>query len=325
MNKKLNELLNVEILRKVPQKLKPIEYLVDKLSISKESAYRRMRGEIPFSFEEIAILSLDLGFSVDEVIGNNREDRIFFDLISKRKSEESFLSIFQEYSNFTELICKAEDKKMIVSINRLSLCMMLRYDSLFKLFYYKWLHQMSDVCINQSFSELVIPQEILDIRDKYKKSILSLDKLNFIIDKELFLSTVREIQYYYGRKLLSEQEVLLLKQDLIHLLANLESLMQKGCNENSCEYNFYLASLDVEANTVWISYDSHIASHFWLYPVNPVILNDQKISEMHKKWLESLKKYSVLITQSNEILQTKFIDRQRKHIENITNDLTYYE
>ncbi|MDR2085921.1 MAG: hypothetical protein LBP72_01980 [Dysgonamonadaceae bacterium] len=327
MNKKLNDLLNVEILKKVPKNLKPIEYLVDMLSISKESAYRRMRGEIPFSFDEISSLSLDLDFSVDEIIGNKKEDRIFFDAISKPEGrvEESFLAILRDYYKLTESVCKATQKDMILSINRLIPCLLLKYDSLFKLLYYQWIHQTSTIRINHPFSEIVIPTEISELRKKYKKLVQPMRSANIIVDKNIFLSTIREIQYYYGRKLISENELLTLKQDLIKLLFDIEFLMQKGCNESGCEYNFYLSMLNIESNTAWISFDSNIISRFWLYPVNPIIISNPKTSNAHKKWLESLKKYSILITQSNEILQTKFIDKQREYIENITNDLIFYE
>jgi hypothetical protein len=327
MNKKLNELLNAEILKKLPKNLKPVEYLVDKLAISKESAYRRMRGEIPFTLEEINFLSHDLDISVDEVIGISKNNRVFFDTMANplNKAEESFLYMLQDYYKLAESVYRATEKDIIISINRLTPCLLLRYNSLFKLLYYRWIHQTANVCINHSFSSTDISSEILNVRDKYRQLSHLAKTVNFIVDKDLFLSTVREIQYYCGRKLISEKEVLMLKHDLLRLLSDIEQVMQNGCNKSGCKYNFYLAMLNVETNTASISFDSNIASHFWLYPVSPVIINGQKVCEAHRKWLESLKKSSVLITQSNEMLQTKFIEKQRKYIESITDDLICYE
>jgi hypothetical protein len=54
--------LTTKILDSIPKNIKPIEYLIKILDISKESAYRRLRGEIPFTFEEMSKLSLDLDF-----------------------------------------------------------------------------------------------------------------------------------------------------------------------------------------------------------------------------------------------------------------------
>ncbi|MDR2057665.1 MAG: hypothetical protein LBP83_05180 [Dysgonamonadaceae bacterium] len=327
MNKKLNDLLVTKILDHVSQNIKPVEYLIDILQISKESAYRRMRSEIPFSFEEIALLSLNLGFSVDEIIGNIKKNRVYFDSLcnSSVNPKENFMAMFSDYYKFIELISKSKEKEVLASLNQLSPFLLIKYKSLFKLFYYKWTHQATNISVNHSFSETVVPSEILTMVNNFKPLIKTFSNINFIIDREVFLSFVREIKYYYNRKLITEKEVLDLKQDLIDLLLEIERLMQKGCDEHSCEYNFYLSLLDVETNTSWASFDTNIASHFWLHPVNSVFIYNQGISFMHKKWLESLKKYSVLITQSNEILQTKFIAKQREYIENITNNLLFYE
>jgi hypothetical protein len=300
---------------------------MDILGISKESAYRRMRGEIPFSFNEITLLSLDLEFSVDEVIGNNKYNRIFFDLISNSsmKPEESFLAMLQEYYKFTESVCKSENGEMIISINRLNPCLLMKSDALFKLFYYKWIHQTSNISVNRPFSETHITPEIQIIRNKFASLRETLTNVSYIIDRDVFSCIVREIQYFSSRKLITEEETIILKNDLKSLLRDMEDLMQKGYNEYGCTYNFYLSLLDVETNTTWASFDKNVTSLFWMYSVNPVIINNKEVSFTHKKWLESLKKYSVLITQSNEILQTKFIEKQQKFIENISDTLSYYE
>jgi hypothetical protein len=323
---KKNEFLTSKILDNIPQSIKSINYLIDKLNISRESAYRRLRGDIPYSFEEITNLSLDLGFSVDEVIGMSNGKRIFFDLQTDRSAnpEESFLAMFVEYSKFVDIAKMAENVEIFISNNRINLFLLAKYDFLFKLYYYKWIHQTSCVSINKSFSEITVPEEIMSIRNEFLPKLINFTRANFIIDRDIFLTLVREIQYYYNRKLISDVEIILLKQELLELLNSMELLMQLGINENGSTYNFYLSLLDVETNTINISYDNNMASLYWLYSANAVVIKNQEICFMHKKWLESLKKYSVLITQSNEILQAEFLNKQREYIENINNDLFYY-
>ncbi|KAA6316522.1 hypothetical protein EZS27_033182, partial [termite gut metagenome] len=57
---------------------------------------------------------------------------------------------------------------------------------------------------------------------------------------------------------------------------------------------------------------------------NPIIIRNYEISNLHKNWIESMKKSSILITHSNELLQVEFINKQREHIENLSKDLVYY-
>ncbi|MDR2408392.1 MAG: hypothetical protein LBE13_09830 [Bacteroidales bacterium] len=327
MGKKLNELLITKVRESIPKNIKTVEYLIGKLNISKESAYRRMRGDIPFSFDEVTVLALDLNLSVDEIVGNDIENRVFFDLQVNDlvNSEESFLAMFKEYCKCIEKISKSKEKEMLISINRLCLFLLIKYDSLFKLFYYKWIHQTNNISVNPLFSKVIIPDEILAIKNKCKIVMQKLNNITFIVDRNMFLSIVREIQYYYSRKLISDKDMALLKQELINLINDMEDLMQKGCTESGSTYNFYLSMLDIETNTAWANGDDTNGSLFWIYSVNSVTVYNEKINYMHKKWIETLKKYSVLITQSNEILQVKFIDKQREHIENIAQDLSFYE
>jgi hypothetical protein len=327
MNKELNDLLVTRVNESIPKNVKTVEYLVGKLDVSKESAYRRMRGDIPFTFNEIAILAHDLNFSTDEVLGSNGGERIFFDLQGNNlfNPEESFYAVFKEYYKFTEKIIKSNEKEMIIATNRLNLCFLTRHETLFKLFYYKWIHHSHNVSINSPFSKVEVPAEIIALKEKFRTLIQKMDNTTFIIDRNIFLSFVREVQYYYSRKLISDQDIIHIKKELTILVNQMEHLMQKGCSEYGASYNFYLSLLDIEANTSWASYDNKVGSFFWIYAVNPAVICNEKINTMHKKWLETLKKYSTLITQSNEILQVNFIDKQREYIKNITRDLSFYE
>lgn len=79
MDKNINKALLSKILESIPEHISTVTYLMDFLDISQGAVYRRLKGEIPFSFDEIYKLSENLGFSVDEIFDLKRKDRIFFD------------------------------------------------------------------------------------------------------------------------------------------------------------------------------------------------------------------------------------------------------
>jgi hypothetical protein len=324
MSEKQNELLITRILECIPNNMKPIELLMELLNIGKESAYRRMRGEIPFTFEEIIKLALTLDFSVDEIIGKNKEERIFLDLLANSASnhEESFLAMMQEYYRYIELLAKAQEKELYATFNRITLALLIGYDTLFKLYYYHWKHQTYNVSINDLFSEVTIPPEINAIRLQFKHIRPLMNNVNYIIDRGVFLNIVREIQYYYNRKLISDEEIVILKEELCEVLKNIEVIMQTGYNEYGSATNYYLSMLDIESNMNCATYDGNIASLYWLYPVNSIVIVNQEICNMQKKWIESIKKYSILVTLSNEILQTEFISKQYEYLEDMTKEFT---
>lgn len=326
MKGKQNELLSAKILESIPENIKPIEFLTELLNIGKESAYRRMRSEIPFTFEEITKLALELDFSVDEIIGKNKEERIFLDLQvnSTANHEESFLAMMHEYYKFSELIANAQEKEVYVALNRLSLSLLIGFDTLFKLYYYNWKHQSYNISINDPFSETVIPPEVNAMRHKYKLLKPSIYNMHYIIDRDIFQNITREIQYYYNRKLITDEEIVIIKDELNLVLKNMETIMQTGSNEYGASASYYLSLLDIETNTNCATFDGNITSLYWMHPVNSICIVNQEICNMQKRWIEAIKKYSILVTLSNEILQAEFINKQVKYLNNLTKEIVYF-
>ena len=50
------------------------------LNIGREAAYRRMRGEVPFTFGEAALVAARLSFSLDRIMGTDDPDCVLFRL-----------------------------------------------------------------------------------------------------------------------------------------------------------------------------------------------------------------------------------------------------
>jgi hypothetical protein len=67
---------------------------------SGESAYRRMRGQVPFTFEEVSTLALEFEFSLDEIA--RKIGYIGISIISNglANPEPSFCAILQEFSDY---------------------------------------------------------------------------------------------------------------------------------------------------------------------------------------------------------------------------------
>jgi hypothetical protein len=328
MNVQLNEALIQKIIECIPQNIKPIDYLMEILSISRESAYRRMRGEIAFTFDEIAKLAYKLNFTVDNIIGVQNKELFFFDLKTDHSLNptKDFLLLFRDYFKCIEQICSEPDAESMASLNRFSLFFLVPYDHLFKFYYYKWIHQTYNTPISLHYAETVMSPEIMDLRRHFHSLVKTFNHCSFIIDRNIFLTLVREIQYYFHRNLISKDEVLVLQRELTELLAYLKLLMNRGSNESGFIFNFYLSLLNIDINTSYSSFKggSETISQYWMYAASPVLIKNQEICNLNKKWLESMKKISVLITQSNETLQLEFINKQNEYINTITDSLLYY-
>jgi len=313
----INKLLIADILSKIPENKKPVHYLMDLLGLSIESAYRRIRGEIPFTFNEITKLSLSLGFSVDKLINKDKSDNAYFDMMVDKDAERSevFYQILVQYDNHVQNLYNAKKTASIMSWSHLPPIFQIWYDNIFRFTYYKWLHQANEIPSNLNFSEIIVPDKIKLIQNKLKEYMRSNNNNLFIIGPHMFLNLINEIKYYYRRKLISNKELVLLKDDVRHLIDLLESIVREGVYDEKAKSDFYLSTLEIESNNSYISYDGNEVCYFWVYSLPPLSIRNPDVCAIQKKWLESLKKYSVLITKSNEILQTEYFFKQYEYLD----------
>jgi hypothetical protein len=181
------------------------------------------------------------------------------------------------------------------------------------------MHQSNKTSIKYYYSNFVFPDEIISIQKKLKDMSKKINNVTIILDPNIFVNFIREIQYYYMRKLISEEEFLRLKGEMIGMVNMAEEIARTGEFAPGAKFNIYLSSISIEANSFYVKYDNKQLSHFLVYSIEPFSINNAQVCEVQKRLMESLKKYSTLITQSNEILQIKYFNQQREFIENIEN------
>jgi hypothetical protein len=313
----LDEIIINTVLKNIPKNIKPVAYLMDLLDLSRESVYRRMRKEISFSIEELTRLSLALNFSIDEITERSKNECVFFDLQSNMpiNSSDAFLKMFQIYDNYLQILLKAKKSKTQVALNQLLPLLLVFCDNLFKFSYCKWINEITENPAKPYFFDLVIPPELLCLQKKVATGLMNIGNNTVILSPYIFLDAIKEIQYYYQRKLLKKEELQLLKEDILSFIDLIEKVVQNGGFNPKAKIDIYLSSLHLASNTVCLTHDDFTETHLWMYVTNPIIIRNIEVCEMQKKWFQSSKKHSTLISQSNEILQAKFFDKQREYVE----------
>jgi len=310
-----NKRLVENVLKHIPKNKKPVVYLVNTLNISRESAYRRLRGDIPVTVAELITLATKLEFSIDNAYDQEKQNHAFLDFSRLEKGAANFFVLMlKKYNELLEKLSYAKKLEVMMAFNTFPPPFYVNYLNLFKFAYYKWLYQDNEINRNVSFSEIAIPDEVIHLQRKMKGNLIKGTGVTLILDMEIFLNFIKEIQYFYHRKLLTNEELLLLKKETLYLIEQYEEMVQTGVY-GSTKIQLYLSSLCVNSNTVYYKYDDKTEPLFWIFTVNPVVIQNTEFASMQLKWLNSLKRQSALISQSNEILQAEFFFQQREYIE----------
>lgn len=319
MSNDLNKTILTKVLSYIPDNIKPVNFFMDILDLGKESAYRRLRGEKALSIEELFKLSAELNFSLDEITGNNKKDAVTFNHIGvpNQSHEDNLLEFLHYYESYLNRLISAENSEIICTMNHLLNTMLIGYDHLYKFIFYRWIHQMTEAPLNYYYSDFVIPTEIKEVCHRISFLHTKIKKITFIIDNNLFHNLIKEMQYFYIRGLVNEAELNLFKEELLTYMDDIEKMMSRGMDNNGISINIYLSVFHINSTTSYAAWDDNEESAFWQHYGYPLFTRDREITYRHKRWIDSLKKYSTVISKSNELLQAEFLNRQRTFINNM--------
>lgn len=317
MEKEVNNKLIAIIQNRIPENIKPISFLSDFLDISKESVYRRLKGDIAFSLEEAVRLSQALNFSIDELSGN--DSKAYFELWADAVSGTgaTFQSMLQCNAQFIRLLAEAKVSETMYTRNFISSYSFLEYNTLFKFAYFKCIKYMDDVSYDFKFKDITISEEINSLKNDIRANLPYLQKITSIIDKHTFLRFTEEIQYFYRKELITESELDEIMYELRDFLRGYDYLLRNGTTPYGAQHQFFVSPFDIDANNSYSSYDGKEIVSLWAFAANPLIFTNSKICQYQKKWIESIKKHCILISESNESFRADFLRKQINHIENI--------
>jgi len=317
MYKNKQNALTAKILSSIPKNIKPTEYLMEMLSISKESAYRRLRGEIPFTFAEIKKMAIDLHFSVDEIISRGASSHVSFSVDVGQAEEDYpvFAKTIRDYYDGLITVSNAQESEIIVAMNNILPFFFTPFESLFKFSYFKSMQKNAKIASKSTFADTVLPNDLLELRTRIEEQLKNCTKnVTIIIDSNIVSNLISDILYFHKRRLITDDELQILKKEMLTLIDQVEEMAQSGFFSDGIEVNIYLSFINVDSSSLYMKNDDKEVSCFYLYNLAPITATNQSICALHRKKVDSLKKYSRLITQSNEIIQSAFFEHQREKI-----------
>ena len=108
MINELNTGLIEALKEKLPPKTNLANLLMDTLYIGREAIYRRLRGEVPFTLEEAALISRKLGVSLDKIVGVSFSANAVFDL-NVVDHDDPFNAYFTILSRYVKIFRAFQD------------------------------------------------------------------------------------------------------------------------------------------------------------------------------------------------------------------------
>lgn len=318
----LNEQVVSMIKSSIPLGSNMINELMELLPIGREAVYRRLRGEVPFTFEEIAKVSLKMGFSLDAIIGVKNHERAVFDLnlLDMSDLDADYCRRVNDYVEFFRKIRSQKNVRARFAFSTLPYAFYLPFINLARFRIYRWFYQVNRSQFSMPFSEMTMSEETLAAQRAFISESRSIQRAVFILDREIFNAAIKDINYFFKLYLITFEELELLKKDLHDLIDELETLAISGTYKTGTRVALYLANVDLETSHSHIESDTTGFSHLRVLAINGLDSQNPKISNIQKEWIDSLKRCSTLITQSGEVDRFAFFRKQRIAVSTLGQD-----
>ncbi|MDD4515084.1 hypothetical protein [Massilibacteroides sp.] len=316
----LNEALIAAMQNKISDGTRLANVLIDILFIGKEAVYRRLRGEVPFTLNEAAIIARELGISLDNTVGTKTTDNALFDLsmIDTAEPIKAYEKVIKQYCQIYRSFKDLDNTELGLAANLIPQVFYLKYATLSKFRLFKWIYQNDKTNTYSTFSDLIIPDHIRDLQKEYVRETQFIKTTIYILDNQIFNSFVNDVRYFINIHLIKQEEVEQIKEDLIHLLGDLEEYATKGKFKSGNNLQVYISNVNFEATYTYVSTPIGNWATFRLYSINAIYSTDPLVYNYNRDFILSLKKYSTLISESAEMQRIQYFNKQREIIQSLT-------
>jgi len=301
--------------KKIPEKTKLADMLMDILFIEKGAVYRRLRGEVAFTFYEVAVIAEKLGISLSNFvnIGSSQTERFELNIIEYMNMSGRD---YKQWEDYVSLISQARSdphSEIAESSNLLPISIYGKFDYISKYFLFKYQYLYSGTESRITFSDMVVPERLYHIFRSYFDESKHFSKSIYIWDPLIFQYLVNDIRFFTGTYLISPDDIQQIKKDLFALLDYVEKITLTGCfEETGNSVFFYISDTNLYADYSYVQFNDMYISLVRTFILNSVVSTTRSSYVKIKMWINSLKKSSVLITQSGVVYRTDFFEKQRK-------------
>ena len=316
MQIKLYENLLDALREKVPKKSELVKIVTDTLHIEKESAYRRLRGEIPFTLDEAGIIAARMEISMDRLISKNHRDgadRGHVAISLHTGLGDYDYSSLGKIVEMYEKISYEEDSECGMAMNSIPPIFYMRHPYLRRLFLFKW-SQRYDNDESHSYHEFRANDKLWEMQDRLNKSYGRVQRVSCVIDQTIIRSVITDINYYRTVKLLRPEDVEHIVQDLYDLINEMEYIGNHGKLPGGNGI-FELCLSDISIGTSYqylCGGKNNCISSITTFVIQSAISNQQDAYLKIKTWVHYLRRMSTLISIVGSKERVEFLERQRE-------------
>lgn len=312
---------------KIDEKHSLVDVITDLLEISKDSAYRRMRGDTELSFDETVILANHFRVSLSEVAGHTENSAVFH--------RQSFIKTLDNYRDYMknslaqlQQIASQKNHMMYYQAKDIPAFYHFALPKMGAFKMYVWLKSVYgiDKINDENYSMSMIPQDLLDLA-KQQWEVFSRINTTEIWSETTIRSIANQIEYYYEAGFFSSKEEALDICDEFKMMMKIiykQALNGRKVHANNMEvfssasYSMYFHEILLMDNHILAEIGENNIIYFIPYAgINYLSTADPDLTNDMKEFMTSQIKKSASIDNISEKERNKFFIRIKNKIDQL--------
>jgi hypothetical protein len=306
-----------QIKKRLPAHITLADELAELLSISRDSAYRRIRGETVLSLDEAKKLYDRYGVSIDDLFSPNSNMALFYHraLTNSYSLDQWLNSVARNLEVMVSL--EEKEKEMVFAAKDIPIFHYFRLPELssFKLFF--WLKSIlkDPKYVSKLYEPGVIPKELVALGGRVWKLYASIPTTEIWTD-EAINDTLKQITFFHECGYFADSKyAAVLCDQLIQLNNIIKEEAAEGKTTDGGSFKLYENEILIADNTVLARMGPKRAVYVNYNSLNLLTTLQDSFCDKTDIYLENLIKNSILISATAAKERNKFFTKMNERME----------
>lgn len=315
------ESVQSSFLNQVRSKLAPsisfADELAEVLSVSRDSAYRRIRGETLLSLDEVKKLCDHFRISLDQALSPSAE-LVTFQVRSLNAGNFSFEKWLQSIYDNLHMISQFTEKELIYHAKDLPIFHYFQYPLLSAFKMYFWLRTFAQHTsrAHAKFHSGVIPQDLISLGTRIWEKYAGIPSTE-ILSEEALTATLRNIEFVFDCGLFED------RRDAVRLCDDCERLLEqlglqaenarKGA-EDAGRFDIYHNEILIGDNTILFKMGEKRVTFVTANNFDLLATSQEFFCHQTEQHIQNVIKRSTLLSRNAQKERAKFFNNVGDHV-----------
>jgi transcriptional regulator with XRE-family HTH domain len=316
-----------QVRKRLPSNMSFVDELAEVLNVSRDSAYRRMRGETVLSLDEVRKICNHFKVSLDYLLSPAAE-MVSFQLRALEEGEFTFRNFLKSVVENLEMISGFPDKHLTYHAKDLPIFHFFQYPDLARFKVYFWIKTFSPNAkfAGEKYYPEFVPHDLITIGERIWSKYANINSTE-IISHEILNITLRQIQFAYDCSLIDRTSAKNLCEDCTRLLNHLREQAEGGVKnsygtkDNGAKLDLYLNEVLIGDNSVFFKMADKRVTFITHNNFNILATSQELFCEMTEKHLINMMNKSTLISNSAAKERSRFFNELLEKVQRVKEKL----